>query len=377
MTGSAVTARRNAAVIESRPPDAALSLESEQILRRHHERRILRLTTCVGFPDKVAATAISYFKRFFLDRSVLDYNPAIIALSSLYASFKVEEVLMSADDLVARSDTILNGIDAQDSTATESLCGTAMRVTAEALLTTELSFLHLLSFHLICYHPYRSLSVLYARLAADESLPQLVADTKDESAITSGAEAQAPVGLLDELFHLANRTVTRRTLLTDTQFTHSPAAIAIAAVVSAAHELHKTRPDVNPTAVRATLMSGLESSAVTVLEELIGDVRCMREGGEADDVVKNLEVQRRALCNLDNDPTSEVYKERERKKVEELDDKRMRKAQADKEKMRQRTEELMGFGGGSTSGVVRSGGLEYGVVRKRMRGPELEKAAQL
>jgi cyclin H len=342
LTSDEVAARRKAAVEASRPRESALSLEEECTLRRHHERRILRFTQRIDFPPKVAASAISYFKRFFLDRSVLDYNPAIIALSSLYASFKVEEVIISADDLVARADVILNGVDEKNIAATESLCGTAMRVTAEALLTTELSFLHLLDFHLICYHPYRSLTVLYERIAADKSLPHLYSG-KDEG-------TAARDSLLEELFSHAHRTVTRRTLLTDVQFTHSPAAIAIAAVISAAHELQKTRPAIDPAALHICLLASLDAEASSVLDDLTEVIRGMAEGGATDDAVRLLEVRRRALCNPENDPTSEVYRQREREKIQLLDDKRMKKAQAHKEAMRQKTEALMGFGGGSNGG---------------------------
>lgn len=56
-----------------------LSTEEEELLRVYHERRILRIVKSMRLPTKTAATAVTYFKRFFLTRDLMEYNPNVIA----------------------------------------------------------------------------------------------------------------------------------------------------------------------------------------------------------------------------------------------------------------------------------------------------------
>jgi hypothetical protein len=348
MAPAEVDACRRAALEKHQNPEQSLFLEDEEIVRRHHERRLLRFTTRIGFPDKVAATAISYFKRFYLYRSVLDYNPSVISLSALYASFKVEEVLMSADDLVSRADTILNGITTSidesplPDTEVLSVDGTACQVTADALLTSELSFLQSLKFHLICYHPYRCLRIVRKQLADDKRLPALV----ESGSRRADCEGE-PASHLSTLMELSSRIVTRRTMLSDVQFTHSPAAIAIASVISAAHELCRSDPTclevLAPEVIQARLLSDLDKNAAGVIVRLVAEVGLMVEGGSNETMVRELETRRRILRDPLNDPMSSEFRRADEQKQTELHEKRRKKALDYKEKMQQETAALMGF----------------------------------
>lgn len=328
-----VNARRRCAIVEARPAETSFSVEEEAIVRRHHERRIFRFVSRIGFPDKVAATAITYFKRFYLDRSVLDYNPSVIALSCLYASMKIEEVILSADDLVLRIDTVLNGICDPDANpageaATQSVDATASRVTADMLLNEELPFFNMLKFHLICYHPYRSLSVLRVRVSEDGDLPDLTERTPSGEAAGESVGLQAKeYTLLEKLFGLAVRIVNRRILLTDMPLTLSPAAIAIAAVVVSACELAEMERvgGVDPELISQKLLSGMDVHVVGTIKSAIAEVKAMREGGLApDEKVRELESRRKVLCKQENDPTSDVYKKLQLEKERELDRKRLK-----------------------------------------------------
>lgn len=329
-----IEARRRCCIVDVRPVDQSLTMQEESILRRHHERRILRFVGRIGFPDKIAATAIAYFKRFYIDRSVLDYNPAVISMSCLYASMKIEEVILSADELVDRVDTVLNGIsdsaaNPAGEAATESVDGTATRVTADMLLSEELPFLNLLQFHLICYHPYRSLSMLRTRICEDAELPGLNERPTVESKGGGSPLAKTDVTPLEKLFGLATRIVNRRVLLTDMPLTHSPAVIAIAAVVVSGAELAETEgcSGIEPELLQSRLLSSMGGEVVSAIKLAIADVTAMREGGlAADDVVKELEARRRKLCKPENDPTSELYQKMQRDKEEEADRKRLKRA---------------------------------------------------
>jgi hypothetical protein len=358
MSGEQVAARRAAAISGTRPADGALTAGEEAILRRHHERRILRFSTRIGLPVKVAATAISYFKRFFLDRSVLEHDPAVIALNSLYAATKVEEVIVSAEELVARVDTVLNGVDRSAADAegqapvTASVDGTASRVNADVLLRDELDFLSMLGFQLICFHPYRSLTVLRRALSSDVKLPALVDAPASDRAPTSGAEQPAAPGApLDTLMRLAARIVTRRALFTDMQFTTTPAVIAMAAVVCAAQELPCKAEDgsdgasrIDPLAIEESLLAGHDARVRRAVRDAVAFVGATREGGlAADEVVVGLEARRRGMCNPANDPSSDAYRERQRREEDALQARRRNKTKVSLAETRAKQSVLFGF----------------------------------
>lgn len=369
---AARVAERRAAAVAGRAPASALTLDEEAALRRHHERRILRFATRVGFPRKVAATAITYFKRFYLDRSLLDYNPAVIALSSLYAASKVEEVIMPAEEMVARVDTVLNGIDdpvlnPAGQAATESVDGTATRVSLDMLLRDELNFLNHLNFHLVCFSPYRSFLAIADMLHRDPALPNLVKAPPYDPELTRGEPEpvpprHAPTAPLDVLMDRAAHIATRRTFLTDLQFVHTPAVVACACVMVAAEELEakaaqaagkdsdagaaKPRAiDIDAAAVAKSLLRS-NARAELVIRETAATVRTLPEGGlVSDEDMRALEKRRRALCDPLKDPTSAAFKKRQAEQDEELDEKRRKKMQAKTADNKAKTEALMGFSG--------------------------------
>lgn len=363
MTEEQVAIRR-AAVVAKRPPGAGLTLAEEAIVRRHHERRIVRFAARMGFPEKIPATAVSYFKRFYLDHSVLDFNPAVIALLSMYSATKVEETNMfSAEEIVARVDTILNGIDDPKQNplgqaATQSVDGTATRVTVEMLLHEELDFYNILHFHLVCFHPFRSLIVLGDRLEKDAGLPALthsLAQDYDVAAAEpySKPPPPPPVTVLGTLLAHASRIALRRTLLTDMLFTHTPAVIACACVICAAEEIESrakeatvdaTERCLDAAVVFTCILRDLDPKMQGVIREAAAAVRDMKEGGLAsDDDVRALEERRRVLCDPLKDPTSESFKKRQAEKEEEQELKRRRKMQENTARSKAKMDALMGF----------------------------------
>lgn len=231
--------RAHAGVDEADDADS-LTIDEEAILRSYHEERMLRFVSSIGLPEKVGATAVLYFKRFFVDRSVTEFNPSVIALSALYAAGKVEEVYLPADRLVVDFHSVVDSVKIDllaegSETATVGVSdqldvanGTAMRVNADALLQTELDFLQLLQFHLVCYHGLRSVGVLReilrtARVWCDN-------EGADENKEKSAKESE----VLGRVCARAHNIVARKVLLTELPLTDTPAVIALAAVATAA-----------------------------------------------------------------------------------------------------------------------------------------------
>lgn len=96
-------------------------------------KKIQQVCAAFSFPHKIQATAILYFKRFFLNWSVMEHDPKQIMLTCIYISCKVEEFHVSAEEL-----------------------GKGIQQDPQAVLKNELCLLQGLNFDLIVYAPYRS-----------------------------------------------------------------------------------------------------------------------------------------------------------------------------------------------------------------------------
>ncbi|KAJ0985681.1 hypothetical protein J5N97_004037 [Dioscorea zingiberensis] len=111
-----------------------LNCEEEQLMRVFYEQKIQEVCGAFMFPHKIQATAIIYFKRFYLQWSVMEHHPKHIMLTCIYASCKVEENHVSAEEL-----------------------GKGIQQDHKMILNNEMLVLQSLGFDLIVYAPYRSL----------------------------------------------------------------------------------------------------------------------------------------------------------------------------------------------------------------------------
>ncbi|KAM0901438.1 hypothetical protein ACQ4PT_019985 [Festuca glaucescens] len=111
-----------------------LSCEEEQMMRRFYEQKIQEVCKAFKFPHKIQATAIIYFKRFYLQWSVMEHHPKHIMLTCVYSSCKVEENHVSAEEL-----------------------GKGINQDHQIILNNEMIVLKSLDFDLIVFAPYRSI----------------------------------------------------------------------------------------------------------------------------------------------------------------------------------------------------------------------------
>lgn len=116
----------------SRPK--ALKTEEEQLLRAFYEFKIQDVCDAFKFPRKIQATALIYFKRFYLQWSVMEHHPKNIMLTCIYAACKAEENHVSAEEL-----------------------GKGIEQNHHMILDNEMLVLQSLGFDLIVYAPYRAI----------------------------------------------------------------------------------------------------------------------------------------------------------------------------------------------------------------------------
>lgn len=110
-----------------------LKTEEEHLLRAFYEFKIQDVCDAFKFPRKIQATALIYFKRFYLQWSVMEHHPKIIMLTCIYTACKAEENHVSAEEL-----------------------GKGIEQDHQMILNNEMIVLQSIGFDLIVYAPYRS-----------------------------------------------------------------------------------------------------------------------------------------------------------------------------------------------------------------------------
>ncbi|KAK1691736.1 hypothetical protein QYE76_008433 [Lolium multiflorum] len=165
-----------------------LSCEEEQMMRRFYEQKIQEVCKAFKFPHKIQATAIIYFKRFYLQWSVMEHHPKHIMLTCVYSSCKVEENHVSAEEL-----------------------GKGINQDHQIILNNEMIVLKSLDFDLIVFAPYRSIE-------------GFIDDMDDFCRAGNGAHQR-----LKDLYQTANSHVDRM-MLTDAPLLYTPGQLALAAL---------------------------------------------------------------------------------------------------------------------------------------------------
>ncbi|KAK2902216.1 cyclin-H [Channa argus] len=124
-----------------------LERHEEDVLLRHYEKRMLDFCNAFkpAMPKSVVGTAIMYFRRFYLNNSIMEFHPRIIMLTCVYLSCKVDEFNVSSTQFVGNLQ--------QETPAGQE------RV-LEQILEYELLLIQQLNFHLVVHNPYRPMEGL-------------------------------------------------------------------------------------------------------------------------------------------------------------------------------------------------------------------------
>ncbi|KAJ4762491.1 Cyclin family protein [Rhynchospora pubera] len=173
-----------------------LSCEEEEYMRTFYEQKIQEVCKAFQFPNKIQATSLIYFKRFYLQWSVMQHHPKNIMLTCIYASCKIEENHVSAEEL-----------------------GKGIKQDHKPILNNEMLVLQSLGFDLIVYAPYRSIS-------------GFIQDLEESGEIRNG-----------ELEHLQNLHETaiqeaNKIMLTDAPLLYPPGQLALASL-RRSNEVHR------------------------------------------------------------------------------------------------------------------------------------------
>ncbi|XP_018454522.1 cyclin-H1-1-like isoform X1 [Raphanus sativus] len=111
-----------------------LSVDEERFMRAFYEAKVQEVCSAFEFPHKIQATALQYFKRFYLQWSVMQHHPKEIMLTCVYAACKIEENHVSAEEI-----------------------GKGIKQDHHIILKYEMAVLQSLEFDLIVFAPYRAM----------------------------------------------------------------------------------------------------------------------------------------------------------------------------------------------------------------------------
>ncbi|XP_053313778.1 cyclin-H [Spea bombifrons] len=118
-----------------------LESQEELIICKYYEKRLIDF--CNNFkptmPKSVLGTACMYFKRFYLNNSVMEHHPRIIMLTCVFLACKVDEFNVSSAQFM--------GNLGENPLGQERIL--------EQILEYELQLIQQLNFHLIVHNPYR------------------------------------------------------------------------------------------------------------------------------------------------------------------------------------------------------------------------------
>ncbi|CAG5129233.1 unnamed protein product, partial [Candidula unifasciata] len=260
-----------------------LTPQEERILSRQYE--VVLRKFCAEFqppmPKCVIGTSLSYFKRFYVNNSNMDYHPKDIMLTCVYLACKVEEFYVPIGQFV------------------KNLRGDREKF-ADAILSFELTLMSKLNYHLTVHNPFRPLEGFLIDIKTH------CRDIPNVERIRRPAEE-----------------FLERSLLSDACLIFSPSQIALAAVKFGAA---KERIVLDGYIKNTLLKTASEKEAENTLYQL-RRVKFIVKGVEpvpreqAGAIQKKLDSCR----NQENNPDSDVYKQRMLEKLDEEDDVKAKK----------------------------------------------------
>jgi len=232
-------------------------------------------------PMGVIGTSLTYFKRFYLHTSVMEFHPYYMAYLCVYLACKVDEYTVSIDQFMGQ------------------VVGSPNPHIQMFIIDNELLLIQKLSFHLTVHSPFRPME-------------GLIIDLKTHSTITGIEDVEEYRAKADKFLS--------RSLLTDVGLLYSPSQIAMSALYTCIG-----KPFGN---YLRHVANGDDDKLNTVLQKLDAIktmVASFRISNESE--VKAVETKLSMCRDAEHDPSSDDYHARERGRKEAKDEQKKRKYQ--------------------------------------------------
>lgn len=246
-----------------------LTVAEELTLCRHFE--FVMKEFCSKFqppmPRNVIGTAFTYFKRFYLNNSVMAYHPKHIMLTCVYLACKVEEFNVTVMQYVA------------------NLPGKRGKA-VDLVLNNELLLMEKLNYQLTVHHSWRPLEGFIIDLKTRSEVKQ-----SDVENLRKGAEI-----FLDKC------------LLSDASLLYSPSQIALAALVYSAEEKSLSVSNYLNILMGANTNDSLKGKIKQIIGAVVQCVDSVEQPVREE--IKVIEKRLDKCRNKDSDPDSSASKRR-------------------------------------------------------------------
>lgn len=277
-----------------------LSPAEERILCRQYEFTLRDF--CKKFqppmPKNVVGCSFQYFKRFYLNNSIMDYHPKHIIVTCVYMACKVEEFNVSITQFVA------------------NVKGDREKAT-DIILNNELVLMHYLNYDLAVHSPYRAVEGFLIHIKA--MCPEIHDPERFRPVIEE---------FLDQI------------CFTDAFLLYSPSQIALAAVAYGANKFQETLHSY----INSLLNRNSNQQEANAAKAAIKSIWAMVHNIEVPkkEQVKAIEKRLEKCRNEENNPNSLAYKRKLQEMLEEEEmETAMKYAKVQEEQMRD-DEELLG-----------------------------------
>lgn len=171
-----------------------ISVDEEQVILKFICLQIVQICAHFKMPTQVRATAMAFFRRFYLVHSVMEYRPKNVAYTIVFLAAKLENYFILID----------------------SFCAHIPKTKAEDILGLEFIILQTLQFTLLVHHPFRPLWGFFLdfQLVLLHPLPVMY---------------DVSVDTLGRLYDQAKTWLNEHAVLSDAVFLFTPPQIALAA----------------------------------------------------------------------------------------------------------------------------------------------------
>lgn len=111
-----------------------LTMEEELKLINFYSKKVQVIAQHLNLPTEVIATSITFFRRFFLENSVMQFDPKNLVHTTIFLACKSENYFLSVDSFAKKA-----------------------KSNRDAILNNEFKLLESLKFSLLNHHPYKPL----------------------------------------------------------------------------------------------------------------------------------------------------------------------------------------------------------------------------
>lgn len=172
-----------------------VTCEEETKYLNFYSQNVIKISNFFKMPTQVRASAISFFKKFYLVNSVMEYHPKNVLYTCIFLAAKSENYFISIESFVK----VLNKTNPKD------------------ILDLEFNVLQSLKFTLLVHHPFRPLYGFFLDYQAVLLHP-------------SPLMYDVTVDTLGSLYDKAKKWLNDHALLSDIMFLFSPPQVALAAM---------------------------------------------------------------------------------------------------------------------------------------------------